>query len=334
MQPVYRSTAVLKPARDAGTLTADAAASCPYRGRTGLIRRHTRRRCLTALDFQVMAEIVFATRHPLEGMILQLEAPMVAAASAPVAAAGGASGAPHGGNTGVVPPNLRTRYDVPTDLGTSLETASSKGQAEARSYIAKNGSGTIFMFTHDLEDAVGKPPEGAEQQQELQELHALEKTRNDAGSEWAKWLDKNGMQSMWDAYLRQYTRSHSHAQAVEAVSLLHSALAIAEGDVSSAKQRIARDRPFTADPSLTTLVPHPPNSPSFPSGHTTAAFAAATVLGHLMPKRRQEFLDAAEQVAYSRMYAGMHFRSDVVAGAFAGTAAATYAMSIAKGALT
>jgi membrane-associated phospholipid phosphatase len=66
---------------------------------------------------------------------------------------------------------------------------------------------------------------------------------------------------------------------------------------------------------------------SFPSGHTSAAFAAATVLStelsRLHPSKRRWFMaagyGAATLVGLSRMYVNAHWASDVVAGAALGT---------------
>lgn len=68
--------------------------------------------------------------------------------------------------------------------------------------------------------------------------------------------------------------------------------------------------------------------PSFPSGHTTAAFSAATSLS-LTAKKWYVVVPAylwAGTVAYSRMHLGVHYPSDVLAGALigAGSAWASY----------
>jgi len=59
---------------------------------------------------------------------------------------------------------------------------------------------------------------------------------------------------------------------------------------------------------------------SFPSGHTTTAFAVATILA-LYTKRKwlqALYLMAAMVVGYSRIYLGQHFLEDVMAGAIIG----------------
>jgi membrane-associated phospholipid phosphatase len=63
---------------------------------------------------------------------------------------------------------------------------------------------------------------------------------------------------------------------------------------------------------------------SFPSGHTSQAFATATSISLLYPKW---YIIApaylwASGVGYSRMYLGVHYPSDVLAGALLGSASA------------
>ncbi len=59
---------------------------------------------------------------------------------------------------------------------------------------------------------------------------------------------------------------------------------------------------------------------SFPSGHTTSAFAMATVIALLSNNKSISILSLflAALVGYSRVYLAQHFLSDVLAGAFIG----------------
>lgn len=93
------------------------------------------------------------------------------------------------------------------------------------------------------------------------------------------------------------------------------------GDAASGaiKQAVDRPRPPVDDPARLDAVVALPSSPSFPSGHATTAFAAAAAAAVLMPRLRWMFLGLAALVALSRVYLGVHFVLDILAGALLGT---------------
>ena len=62
-----------------------------------------------------------------------------------------------------------------------------------------------------------------------------------------------------------------------------------------------------------------PSSLSFPSAHATASFACATAMTRIAPEAALLFVLAAG-IAACRPYLGMHYPSDVLAGAILGTA--------------
>jgi membrane-associated phospholipid phosphatase len=67
-----------------------------------------------------------------------------------------------------------------------------------------------------------------------------------------------------------------------------------------------------------------PSSTSFPSGHSAAAFAFATGVGHALPAASIPFHGLAALVAYSRVHTGVHYPGDAVAGALLGTVLAQF----------
>ncbi len=84
------------------------------------------------------------------------------------------------------------------------------------------------------------------------------------------------------------------------------------------KHLVQRPRPFDTYPDLQPLI-HEPTDWSFPSGHSSASFAAAFVLYHYMPKKFSiPALILATLIAFSRLYLGVHYPSDVIGGAAIG----------------
>jgi undecaprenyl-diphosphatase len=80
------------------------------------------------------------------------------------------------------------------------------------------------------------------------------------------------------------------------------------------KKITGRKRPCAFAPHCwATLLP--PDQFSFPSGHTITAFAVALSLSHFYPGLEVGLLFCAASVAASRILLGMHFLSDVIAGA-------------------
>jgi undecaprenyl-diphosphatase len=74
-----------------------------------------------------------------------------------------------------------------------------------------------------------------------------------------------------------------------------------------------------ARPHVHALVTRP-HTHSFPSGHATTSFACATVLAFGLPRLRLPLLLLAAGIAWSRVYVGVHYPLDVIAGALLGVA--------------
>lgn len=88
------------------------------------------------------------------------------------------------------------------------------------------------------------------------------------------------------------------------------------------KYSVNRERPFVKYPEITQKISA--KDPSFPSGHTSAAFSAATSLSLSYPEWYVIVPSYAwaGTVGYSRMHLGVHYPSDVLAGAVIGSGTA------------
>lgn len=97
------------------------------------------------------------------------------------------------------------------------------------------------------------------------------------------------------------------------------------------KLLLTRPRPYTVVEGLIPLLTSgDPNS--FPSGHTSAAFAAGLVWARTLPKAwmRRTAVIQAVLMGLSRLYVGVHYPSDVVSGAVVGTVCALLALWIGR----
>jgi undecaprenyl-diphosphatase len=96
------------------------------------------------------------------------------------------------------------------------------------------------------------------------------------------------------------------------------AVAVLAADVAAdvGKELVHRHRPFEHQ------IGPSERTHSFPSGHSATSFAAATMLAHYAPRYRIAFFALACLIAFSRLYNGVHYPSDVAAGGLLGAAIA------------
>jgi undecaprenyl-diphosphatase len=90
-----------------------------------------------------------------------------------------------------------------------------------------------------------------------------------------------------------------------------------------------RARPFEtipqADPLLRATV-----GQSMPSGHAATSFTGAVLLSYLLPRSAPYVFLFAAAIAFSRIYVGVHYPSDVVAGAALGAAVGLVGLAVLR----
>ncbi|BAU27942.1 undecaprenyl-diphosphatase [Aneurinibacillus soli] len=93
------------------------------------------------------------------------------------------------------------------------------------------------------------------------------------------------------------------------------------------KPLISRPRPPLVEDTVRQLV-ELPISHSFPSGHAVSSFVSMYVLYRLFPRTLWWALPCALIMSYSRIYVGVHYPLDVVAGALIGIMAGMITMRL------
>lgn len=88
-------------------------------------------------------------------------------------------------------------------------------------------------------------------------------------------------------------------------------------------------RPSTLDPNFKTAIGIP-NFPAYISGHSTFSAAGAAVLSHFFPSEAANLENLAIEASNSRIYGGIHYRTDCKVGLDVGKNVAQYSIDKAK----
>jgi hypothetical protein len=175
----------------------------------------------------------------------------------------------------------------------------------------------------------------AQMQQELAEVKQT--TQNLTREQMAiayKWNDGAATYTPpghWNDIATEYVRDArwSEVRAARAFALLNMAMHDAAVGCWDAKFAYFNPRPSQLDPEIKTIIGLP-NFPSYTSGHSTFSAAAAEVLSYLFPAGASTFSQMKDEAAISRMYGGIHYRSDIEAGKDHGRRIGGYTVAFAR----
>ena len=119
----------------------------------------------------------------------------------------------------------------------------------------------------------------------------------------------------WELFIEDEIASHrlSIPHAARARAYLSTAMYDAFVACWDSKYAYWLARPITIDPTLKTIFSTPP-FPSYPSGHSTQSSAAAAVMAELFRDRAEFYEARGEEASMSRIWAGVHYRFDVLGG--------------------
>jgi hypothetical protein len=175
----------------------------------------------------------------------------------------------------------------------------------------------------------------AQMQQELAEVKAaVENLTRDQLATVYKWSDGASSYTPpghWNAIAADYVRdAHwSEVRSARAFALLNMAMHDAAVGCWDAKFSYFNPRPSQLDPSIKTVIGLP-NFPSYTSGHSTFSAAATVVLSYLFPSGAASFGAMRDEAALSRLYGGIHYRSDIEIGKTHGARIGEYTLAFAR----
>lgn len=144
---------------------------------------------------------------------------------------------------------------------------------------------------------------------------------------WADGVGTSTPPGHWDEIAAEdfITKNFSEVRWARNMALLNMALMDAAIICWDAKYHYFNPRPTQLDPRIKTLTGIP-NFPAFISGHSTFSGAASTILGYIIPENKNKYEAMALEASLSRMYGGIHYRSDCERGLETGKNVGSYAV--------
>jgi hypothetical protein len=164
--------------------------------------------------------------------------------------------------------------------------------------------------------AYGSPQYVAEVREVLEVNRSLTEAQKKIADDWNLDVGTATPPGVWNRHAMKLIRERGLGMESATQVLAETNLAMFDALVAcwNAKMKWWTERPITEvrerfDPSFVPHVTTPP-FPGYVSGHASASGAAAYVLGARIPEIRDEVLAMAKDAAMSRLYGGIHLRSD------------------------
>lgn len=198
------------------------------------------------------------------------------------------------------------------------------------------GNVTPFLFnTSDIVSSIRPPaPPSTQSEQfkkETEEVYQVSShlTREELRicSFWADGIQTYTPPGHWNYIAANdfVAQSYSEPRWARNMALLNMALMDAAIVCWDAKNYYFNPRPMQVDPRIKTSIGLP-NFPSYISGHSTFSGAAATVLSYILPQNAPQYNAMAKEASESRIYGGIHYRSDCEMGLITGEKVGKYAV--------
>jgi PAP2 superfamily len=176
-------------------------------------------------------------------------------------------------------------------------------------------------FARWVEHELPGPPTATARAAEIERVQALAPTRTPAGVDAATWLEAYGKKDVWKLAVHDQAELLPAGEGERRKQQLDDLLSMTKDVADTLGTKYQQPAPYVVHPELRpdhTVLPGQTCPCSYPSRHATAAAAARTFLGSLVPRRRADYRWTEEQVAYSRIYMSGHVESDITAGAMLG----------------
>ena len=161
----------------------------------------------------------------------------------------------------------------------------------------------------DLTKYLPAPPadDSAQTKAELKELLEIQATRT---PEQEKAAVADAEENVW-RFADVMGPDFTPAKLPKTAALFDRVIATEDVVDDHAKKAFNRPRPYMLDEQIHPLLKKS-KSGSWPSGHSTVGYLMATVLGDLVPEKRNAMFARASVYAENRLVAGFHYRSDTV----------------------